>query len=74
MVLISLPTWIETKYKILWNEFKDREFTYDGAEKVLRGKFKVSMERVLVLLSELKKQAGLKFLLIHKMQGEDYIN
>ncbi len=62
MVLISLPTWIETKYKILWEEFKDREFTYDEAERALREKVseKASMEGVLVLLSELRKAGWLK--------------
>jgi len=33
-----LPKWIQICYSILWNKFKDEEFTYDQAKKVLEDK------------------------------------
>jgi len=30
-----LPKWIQTRYAVLWNKFKDKEFTFEQASKAL---------------------------------------
>ena len=35
MVKTSLPKWVKTRYELLWEEFKDKEFGMDDIEKVM---------------------------------------
>jgi type I restriction enzyme M protein len=54
---VKLPKWLENRYGVLWNEFKDRSFKAEEAEKVLTEKGGV--ERLgsgfAMLLSDLKR-------------------
>ena len=50
-----LPKWIQTRYAILWNRFKDKEFTYDQAKKILKDKSGIN-----VFFSELRKAEWLE--------------
>ena len=45
-----LPKWIQRRYAILWNKFKDKEFTFDQAEKILKDKSGIN-----VFFSDLRK-------------------
>lgn len=49
-----LPKWIQTRYSILWNKFKDREFSFEQAEKTLAKKSGIN-----VFLSDLRKAGWL---------------
>ena len=51
---IPLPKWIQTRYALLWNKFKDEEFDFTQAEKTIKGDSGVH-----VCLSELKKSGWL---------------
>lgn len=52
-----LPRWIMKRYSILWNKFKNKEFTHKQAIEVLKEKD----ERVVSLfLSDLKKYGWLE--------------
>jgi type I restriction enzyme M protein len=50
-----LPKWIQTRYAILWNKFKDKEFTFEDAEKILKDK-----SGILVFFSDLRKAGWLE--------------
>lgn len=62
MVKTSLPKWVKTRYELLWEEFKDKEFGMDDIEKVLKEKDveKQNMQGVPVLVSELKNSGWLE--------------
>ena len=45
-----LPKWIQTRYALLWNKFKDKEFTLEQAEKILKNKKGIN-----VFFSDLRK-------------------
>ena len=45
-----LPEWIMQRYAKLWNKFKDKEFTREQAEKILKND-----NAVAVFLSDLRK-------------------
>jgi hypothetical protein len=52
-----LPRWIMKRYSILWNKFKDKEFTHKKATEALKEKD----ERIVSLfLSDLKKYGWLE--------------
>ena len=46
-----LPKWIQTSYAVLWNKFGEKEFTFEQAEKALKGNEK----GINVFFSDLKK-------------------
>ena len=50
-----LPKWIQTRYAILWNKFGKKEFTFEQAEKALKG----NTNGIAVFLSDLKKAGWL---------------
>ena len=52
MVIITkpLPKWIQIRYALLWNKFKDNEFTFEQAEKVLKNNKGIN-----VFFSDLRK-------------------
>jgi type I restriction enzyme M protein len=45
-----IPAWIQARYAVLWRKFKDEEFTFKQAEKVLRNNKGIN-----VFLSDLRK-------------------
>lgn len=51
-----IPKWVMQRYSVIWNEFKDKEFGYSEALKVLREKNK---NLVSVVFSQLKKNGWL---------------
>lgn len=55
---ISLPKWLENSYSLLWESFKNREFSREDAVKVLKGK--VGDRSVAVILSKLRKAGWLE--------------
>jgi len=52
-----LPRWIMKRYSILWNRFKDKEFTHKQATEVLKEK---DQRVVSLFLSDLKKYGWLE--------------
>tara|TARA_Y100000310_G_scaffold339504_1_gene432373 strand:- start:5152 stop:5400 length:249 start_codon:yes stop_codon:yes gene_type:complete len=50
-----LPKWIQTRYAILWKKFKDKEFTFEQAEKVLNNNSGIN-----VFFSDLRKAGWLE--------------
>ena len=56
-----LPKWIMKRYLLLWSEFKDREFAFDDAERILSKMVKPDSKKVVGLfLSELRKAGWVK--------------
>ncbi|MCD6591048.1 MAG: SAM-dependent DNA methyltransferase [Candidatus Aenigmarchaeota archaeon] len=55
-----LPEWLEKRYGILWNAFKDRDFTREELIKVLREKSGDDERTAGVIISELNKGGWLK--------------
>lgn len=51
-----IPKWLEIRYKILWEEFKDSPFSFDQASNILKEKNKESEDQVNVILAELRKK------------------
>ena len=51
-----LPKWIQTRYAVLWNKFKNKEFNHKQACSLL----KLEKEVISVLLSDLKKAGWLE--------------
>jgi len=51
----ALPKWIQKRYAILWKRFKDKEFTFEQAEKVLKDKKGIN-----VFFSDLRKAGWLE--------------
>jgi type I restriction enzyme M protein len=60
MVQATLENWLDRRYSILWEAFKDSKFRMEDAAKVLKEKNKDSKEEVPVFLSELRKAGWLK--------------
>ncbi len=54
-----IPKWIQLRYSILWNKFKDKQFTHEQAVGFLKNKEQV----VSVFLSDLKKAGWLEVFL-----------
>ena len=46
-----LPKWIQKRYAVLWKKFKNKEFTFEQAEKILKN----NKAGINVFLSDLKK-------------------
>lgn len=55
-----LPNWLERRYEILWEEFRQNSFDLDQAAEVLERKNKDKRDRVPVFLSDIKKAGWLK--------------
>jgi len=55
-----LPNWLENRYKILWDSYKDSAFRFEGAAGVLKEKKHDSEDQINVFLSELRKRGLLK--------------
>jgi type I restriction enzyme M protein len=55
-----LPTWIEKRYKNLWDSFQEAPFRFDDAAKILKDKMKDDERQVNVFLSELRKGGWLE--------------
>lgn len=56
----DLPGWLEKRYSILWDSFKDKDFTREDAVKILEEKNKDDDKTVGVIISELNKSGRLK--------------
>lgn len=56
-----LPKWIQKRYAVLWNKFKDNDFTFEKAEKVLKDKKGIN-----VFFSDLRKAGWLEVKLSSK--------
>lgn len=50
-----LPKWIQSRYASLWKKFKENEFTFEQAERVLKGKSGIN-----VFFSDLRKAGWLE--------------
>ncbi len=55
-----LPNWLENRYKILWDAYKDSTFRFEDAAGVLKEKKHDSEDQINVFLSELRKRGLLK--------------
>jgi len=55
----ELPKWLEIRYSVLWDVFRDGEFRFEDAAKVLMERNKDAWEQVPVFLSELRKAGWL---------------
>jgi len=55
----ELPKWLEIRYSILWDVYKDGEFRFEDAAKVLMERNRDAWEQVPVFLSELRKAGWL---------------
>jgi type I restriction enzyme M protein len=62
-----LPTWIEKRYKYLWEDFKESSFRFEDAAKTLKDKMRDEERQVNVFLSELRKGGWLEV----KLDPED---
>src|SRR4030067_2402802 len=54
-----LPTWLEKRYRTLWEAFRKSPFRFEDAAKILKEKIKDSEEQINVILSELRKKGWL---------------
>ena len=57
---IRLPKWLDTRYNMLWDAFKEANFSMEDAIKVLEERNKDKKEEITVFISELKKAGLLK--------------
>ena len=64
----KMPKWLEQRYTILWERFKEDTFTMDKAVEILKSKSKSRKEDVAVYISELRKLGYL----IAKSDETDY--
>jgi type I restriction enzyme M protein len=55
-----LPTWLEKRYKVLWEFSHDSPFRFEDASKILKEKMHDSEEQINVFLSELRKKGWLE--------------
>ncbi|NOZ76186.1 MAG: type I restriction-modification system subunit M [Euryarchaeota archaeon] len=60
MAAAKAPKWIERRYSVLWDEFKDSSFRMEDAVRVLVERNKDREEEVPVYLSELRKVGWLR--------------
>lgn len=58
----TLPQWIQKRYAILWNKFKEKDFTYDQAVKALKNNDK----GINMFFSDLRKAGWLEVSLSDK--------
>jgi len=54
-----LPDWLDRRYSVLWESFKDANFTFENASKVLMEKNKDRWEDITAILSGLRKAGWL---------------
>ena len=59
----KLPEWLEKRYSILWNKFKDKTFTREEAVELLEKEQKDDKKSIGVFLSELRKAGILEIFL-----------
>lgn len=57
---VKLPKWLERRYSILWDSFRDSSFRMEDAVEVLVEKNKDKKEDIAVFISELRKAGWLK--------------
>ena len=57
---VKLPKWLERRYAILWDSFRDSSFRMEDAVEVLVEKNKDKKEDIAVFISELRKAGWLK--------------
>lgn len=50
----TIPAWIQTRYAVLWNKFKNKQFTFEQAGKVLKDNKGIN-----VFFSDLRKAGWL---------------
>ena len=55
-----LPTWLEKRYRTLWETFRESPFRFEDASKILKEKMQGGEEQVNVILSELRKKGWLE--------------
>jgi type I restriction enzyme M protein len=55
-----IPSWIEKRYKNLWDFFKETPFRFEDAAKILKNKMRDDERQVNVFLSELRKGGWLE--------------
>ena len=51
----KVKKWVEKRYDLLWEQFKDSPFRFENASNVLREKFRDAGDKINVILSELRK-------------------
>lgn len=56
----GIPGWIKKRYLTLWNEFKNRQFTFEEAKNTLYEYYQDSEQQTKLILSELKRANYLK--------------
>jgi type I restriction enzyme M protein len=55
-----LPTWLEKRYRTLWEAFHESPFRFEEASKILKEKMQGGEEQVNVIVSELRKKGWLE--------------
>ena len=55
-----LPTWLEKRYRTLWETFRESPFRFEDASKILKEKMQGGEEQVNVILSGLRKKGWLE--------------
>ncbi len=55
-----LPTWLEKRYRVLWEASHESPFRFEDAAKILKEKIHDSEEQINVILSELRKKGWLE--------------
>ena len=55
-----LPTWLEKRYRTLWETFHESVFRLEDASKILKEKIHDNEEQINVILSELRKKGWLQ--------------
>ena len=51
----NIPKWVESRYRVLWDKFKEEPFRVEEAEKVLEENRIENLQGINMLISELKK-------------------
>ena len=52
-----LPTWLQRRYRVLWEASHESPFRFEDASKILKEKMHDSEEQINVILSELSVHA-----------------
>jgi len=55
-----LPTWLEKRYRVLWEACHESPFRFEDASKILKEKMRDTEEQINVILSELRKKGWLE--------------
>jgi len=51
-----IPKWLEKRYKILWDEYHDKDFRFEDTTRTLKENMQDSKDQINVFLSELRKR------------------